>query len=159
MLNSRVQELVWVVLSCMVAAGFLYFSFKLLGVNFGLFNGIGTFNINFVIAVFFVTFVAGIIVAVIYGLGAKIIAHFPPLIVMIPQYMSLEWETTPPGYTILPFGYWILMLILAAEFCALGGFAGESLVKKIYGRRPRHKVHVRFKSSIKDRMNSKQDNN
>lgn len=151
---SQLQEFLWFIFSTIAGASVIYIGFRLLDVQYGLFFGIGTFSPNFVIGLFFVTFIAGIVVAMVYGLGAKIVAHFPPLVVMIPQYFLLDPNFLPDNYTILPLGYWVLMLILAAEFCALGGFAGEALIKKTYGRRPKHLLHKRYKTSLKERVSS-----
>ena len=152
MKQAQIQEIIWIFVSCLGGASVIYLGQNALGVNYGLFNGIGTFSVNFSIGLFVVPFIAGIVVAVIYGLGAKIIAHFPPMLVLIPSYFSLDPVIVGPHYSILPLGYWVLILILAVEFCALGGFAGEALIKKTYGRRPRHLIHTRYKTSLKERV-------
>ena len=50
-------------------------------------------------------------------------------------------EGLPDGVTLLPFGYWVLVLIVAIEAAAIGGVFGEILMKKTYGRRPQHLLY------------------
>mgnify|MGYP000278900081 CR=1 FL=1 len=119
---------------------------KLLGINLALFYGIGTFSPIWVLDLFFVPFIAGIVVSLIYGLGGKILAHASPLIVHIVSYVQLNnGGVLPDGASILPMGYWILVIIVAIEFSAFGGFIGEIIVKRTYGRtRDKSKLHKKY---------------
>ncbi|MDH5300290.1 MAG: hypothetical protein OEW58_02880 [Gammaproteobacteria bacterium] len=123
-----------------------------LNVSMDVFYGIATFNPLWMINLFFVTFIAGIVVSLVYGLGGKMLAHFAPLPVYFYNYASVDKYSLPEGVTLLPFFYWILIVILAVEFCGLGGFLGEVIIKKTYGRRPKHLIHRRYQLSIKQRL-------
>lgn len=119
----------------------------LLGVNLEVYYGYSTYSVAWVLAVFFVPFVAGIVVSMIYGLGGKILAHFSPLIVRAYNYYDLHGVPLEAG-SLLPLGYWIFMVILCVEFATIGGVIGEVLVKRTYGRTDRknlHKLHRKYK--------------
>ncbi len=120
----------------------------LLGVKLELFNGIGTFSPIWVVDLFVVPIIAGIVVSMIYGLGGKILAHASPLIVRVVSYVQLNGvDTLPDGATILPLGFWALVIIVAIEFSALGGFVGEIIVKRTYGRTSdKTKLHKKYQS-------------
>lgn len=152
LIKNRLKELLWAVLAVFAGAIVVEVGLRLLNVRLDVFFGIQTFNPIWVTAVFLLPFVAGIVVAIVYGLGGKILAHLSPLLVIVPQYFLLDTATLPEGVTQLPVGYWLLVLIVAVEFSALGGIVGEVLIKKTYGRRPQHLVHKRYQITIKEKL-------
>ena len=72
-----------------------------------------------VTALFFVPFVAGIVVSLIYGLGGKILAHFSPLIVLVASYYELHQDPLVADGVLLPIGYWLFIVIVAVEFASV----------------------------------------
>ena len=119
-----------------------YLGDRLLGVRLELFWGVGTFSPLWVLDLFLVPFVAGIVVALIYGLGGKLLCYFAPVITRsISYFQMLHYEGLPEGVTLLPVWYWLLVLIVAIESAAFGGVLGEILIKKTYGRRPRYLLY------------------
>lgn len=116
---------------------------RLLGVDVELWWGLGTFGLVWMLDMFVVPMLAGIVVALIFGLGGKWLCYFPPLIVRIINYAYLfSADTLPEGAQMLTFPLWILIVILAVESAAFGGVFGEIVVKRTYGRTPRH-LHYR----------------
>jgi hypothetical protein len=112
------------------------------GLRLELFWGVATFNPVWILDLFLVPFIAGIVVSLVYGLGGKVLCYFVPIIVRIVSYIEMmNYKGLPDGVTLLPFWYWILVLIVAIEAAAFGGAFGEIIVKKTYGRRPRHMVY------------------
>lgn len=127
-----------------VVAGCLvnYLGDRFLGVDVELWWGLGTFDIYWMLDMFLVPLIAGIVVAVIFGLGGKWLCYFPPLIVRIINYIHLySADTLPQGAQMLTFPLWILIVILVIEAAAFGGVIGEILVKRTYGRIPRHLLY------------------
>jgi hypothetical protein len=115
---------------------------RLLGVHPELWWGLGTFNLAWMLDIFLVPLIAGVVVAVIFGLGGKWLCYFPPLIVRIINYFSLYFaDALPPGAQMLTFPLWILIVILVVEAAAFGGVIGEILIKRTYGRIPRHLLY------------------
>lgn len=130
--------------SLAIGAGVLvnYVGDKLLGIRLELFWGVGTFSPIWVLDLFLVPFIAGAAVSLVYGLGGKLLCYFVPIIVRGISYIQMmNYEGLPEGVTLLPFWYWILVLIVAIEAAAFGGAFGEIMVKKTYGRRPKHLLH------------------
>ncbi len=130
--------------SLAIGAGVLvnYAGDKLLGIRLELFWGVGTFSPIWVLDLFLVPFIAGAAVSLVYGLGGKLLCYFVPIIVRGISYIQMmNYEGLPEGVTLLPFWYWILVLIVAIEAAAFGGAFGEIMVKKTYGRRPKHLLH------------------
>ncbi len=110
---------------------------RLLGVSVELWWGVDTFSAAWILDVFLVPFIAGIVVAVIFGLGGKWLCYFPPAIVRIISYVNFAGpEPIPQGAYLLSVQFWILIVILVVEAAAFGGAAGEILVKRTYGRHP-----------------------
>lgn len=145
--KSRLQDFGMMLVAVMAGAGIIHFGDRLLDVRLELFWGVSTFTPAWVLDLFFVPFVAGMAVSFIYGLGGKIIAHFCPLIVRIPDYYelsSMPASALPENALLLPMGYWILIVIMSVEFAAFGGVVGEILIKKVYGRSPRHLLHKKY---------------
>ena len=148
-MNKRVLTIIMGIVA--IAAGVLvnYLGDRLInyiapppGVRLELFWGVATFSPYWVLALFVPPLIAGFVVSMIYGLGGKLICYFVPIIVRgYSYYQMMEHDGLPEGVTLLPFGYWILILIVAIEAAAFGGVFGEILIKKTYGRRPQHLLY------------------
>lgn len=108
---------------------------RLLGVKMELFWGLSTFSFAWALDVFFVPFLVGLVVARIFGMGAKWLSYFPPLIVRSLSYAEILYVSgTPHGSTLNPLGWWGLFVILAMESAGIGGIVGEVMIKNVYGR-------------------------
>lgn len=134
----------------------VYFGDKLLGVTLEFYFGVATFSPVWVLDLFFVPFVAGIVVSLIYGFGGKILAHLSPLIVRVWSFYEYNYVSTPPeGMFLLPMSYWLLVLVLSVEFAAIGGVIGEILVKKTYGRtKDKSLLHKKYNKDIEKSLAS-----
>jgi hypothetical protein len=119
-----------------------YLGDRLLGVRIELFWGLDTFSFLWFLDVFILPFVVGTAVGMVYGLGGKILCYFPPLLVRIYSYFEVLHITgVPEGASLLPLGWWGFFVILCIEASAVGGVVGELLIKRTYGRLPRHLVY------------------
>lgn len=108
---------------------------RLLGVKIELFSGLSTFSFAWMLDVFFVPFLVGLVVAWIFGMGGKWLCYLPPLIVRSLSYAEILYVSgTPHGSSLNPMGWWGLYVILAMESAGIGGILGEVMVKKVYGR-------------------------
>lgn len=148
-MNQRVMAILMGTLA--IGAGVLvnYLGDRLLNVRLELFWGVYTFSPTWVVDLFLVPFVAGIVVALIYGLGGKLLCYFAPLLTRSISYIQMmSIEKLPDGVTVLPFWYWILVLIVAIEAAAFGGVFGEIVIKKTYGRRPHHLLYKKSSSGV-----------
>jgi len=115
-----------------------HFGDRLLGVKIELFSGLSTFSFAWLLDVFFVPFVVGLVVSKIYGMGGKWLCYFPPLIVRSLSYAEILYVSgTPHGSNLNPMGWWGLYVILAMESAGIGGIVGEVIIKNIYGRSPK----------------------
>ncbi len=115
-----------------------HFGDRLLGVKIELFSGLSTFSFAWILDVFFVPFLVGLVVAWIFGWGAKWLCYFPPLIVRCLSYAEILYVSgTPHGSTLNPLGWWGFYVILAMESAGIGGIIGEVMIKKVYGRSPK----------------------
>ncbi|MFA6920610.1 MAG: hypothetical protein WC216_02105 [Gallionella sp.] len=111
---------------------------RLLGVQIELFSGLSTFSFAWAVDLFFVPFLSGLLVARIFGRGAKWLCYFPPLLVRMLSYINILYITGIPHGSILnPLGWWGLYVILAMEAAAMGGILGEVMIKHVYGRSPK----------------------
>lgn len=111
---------------------------RLLGVRLELFSGLSTFSLAWVLDLFFVPFLVGLLVARIFGSGSRWLCYFPPLIVRCISYANFLYISGIPHGTILnPMGWWGLYVILAMEASAMGGILGEVMIKHVYGRSPK----------------------
>ncbi len=140
------KHAMWGLFAVLVGAGVNLAGDRLMGVSLELFYGVQTFSPMWVVTLFFVPFVAGMVVSLIFGLGGKILAYFSPIIVRVYEY-NLIYDhrlDLPDGVTLLPIGYWILVVILAVEAAAIGGVIGEIINKKVYGRSAKSKFHKRY---------------
>jgi|WetSurMetagenome_2_1015567.scaffolds.fasta_scaffold336616_2 hypothetical protein len=108
---------------------------RLLGVKIELFSGLSTFSFAWMLDVFFVPFLVGLVVAWIFGMGGKWLCYFPPLIVRSLSYAEILYVSgTPHGSSLNPIGWWGLYVILAMESAGIGGIVGEVMIKNVYGR-------------------------
>ncbi len=108
---------------------------RLLGVKIELFYGLSTFSFAWMLDVFFLPFLVGLLVAWIFGRGAKWLSYFPPLIVRCASYAQIAYITGyPHGSNLNPLGWWGFYVILAMEASGIGGILGEVLIKNVYGR-------------------------
>ena len=108
---------------------------RLLGVKIELFSGLSTFSFAWILDVFFVPFLVGLVVAWIFGMGGKWLCYFPPLFVRCLSYAEILYVSgTPHGSTLNPMGWWGFYVILAMESAGVGGIVGEVMIKNVYGR-------------------------
>lgn len=113
----------------MVVGGLVYQGLmSATGVHIEWFSGMKTFNGMWLIAMSLVPVAAGVVIGVIYGFGGKYLAHFPPALVMLWTYQHTYY--VPADTHLLPWGMWVMFLILQMEFCAIGGFIGELIIRK-----------------------------
>lgn len=111
---------------------------RLLGVQIELFSGLSTFSLAWVVDLFFVPFLVGLLVARIFGSGSRWLCYFPPLIVRCLSYANILYVAgIPQGSILNPMGWWGLYVILAMESSAFGGIIGEVMIKHVYGRSPK----------------------
>lgn len=131
-MNRRFFSAVGVV---MVASGLNYFGDRLLGVKLELFSGISTFSFAWVLDLFLLPFLIGMLVSWLYGNGGRWLSYLPPLIVRSLSYAQILYFTGKPhGSSLIPLGWWGLFVILAVESCSFGGIIGEVVIRKTYGR-------------------------
>jgi hypothetical protein len=140
------KDIAWGIFAVLVGAAVVYAGDHIMGISLEIFYGVQTFNPLWIVTLFFVPFVAGMVVSLIFGLGGKILAYFSPIIVRAYEYNVIYDDrfNLPDGVTLLPLGYWILVVILAVEAAAIGGVIGEIVNKKVYGRSAKSKFHKRF---------------
>ena len=119
----------------MIGMSLNHFGDRLLGVKIELFSGLSTFSFAWILDVFFVPFLVGMIVSWIFGMGGKWLCYFPPLIVRSLSYAEILYVSgTPHGSNLNPMGWWGLYVILAMESAGIGGIIGEVMIKNVYGR-------------------------
>ena len=133
----------WAVIATAVGVAIILAGDMLLGAPLEVFKGMQTFNALWILNLIVVPLIAGFAVAFIYGLGAKIVAHFPALIAKSYVYFNLSPDMITDGQ-LIPVGFWVLICIVVVEACAAGGLLGEYLIKRTYGRRPKHMIHKRY---------------
>lgn len=100
----------------------------LLGAKIETFRGIATFNFIWMLDVFVLPFIVGIVVAKIYGRkGGKWLACLPPLFVrfLTYGYMALFVFDDGKGFFSHMTMYWGLCLILVVETANFGGILSE----------------------------------
>ena len=112
-----------------------HFGDRLLGVKIELYSGLSTFSFAWLLDVFFVPFLGGLVVSWIFGKGGKWLCYFPPLIVRSLSYAEILYLSgTPHGSNLNPLGWWGFYVILAMESAGIGGIIGEVMIKNVYGR-------------------------
>jgi hypothetical protein len=151
MLHHRVKALMWGTGSILTGAVIIFIGDSILGIRLELFKNVAeTFgDWRWLVDLTLVPIIAGFVVSSIYGLGGKILCMIAALLARIFSYWELSYITgVPDGYSLLPLGFWGFPVIVTMELAMAGGFLGEIMIKKIYGRRPKH---VRYLSKeIKD---------
>lgn len=136
--KRRITGVVAVIAGCLVN----FLGDRLLGVSPELWWGLTTFNLAWTLDIFVVPLIAGIVVAMIFGLGGKWLCYVPPVIVRTIGYLNfLYYDPIPAGAQLLTIPLWLLIVILVVEAAAFGGVIGEIIVKRTYGRFPRHMVY------------------
>ena len=121
----------------LLGSAFNHFGDRILGVQIEAFSGgIGYFSPFWVLDLFLVPFLCGVLVSLIYGFGGKWLSYIPSLIVRSGSYFAIAYHLTPmaPGSSLMPLGWWGFYLILAIEAAAIGGVIGEVVIKRTYGR-------------------------
>jgi hypothetical protein len=121
-----------------------YLGDRLLGVQIEIFSGLDTFSFAWIVDMFVVPFIVGLVVAIIFGLGGKWLCYFPPLIVRCINYALLYYGVVSPipaDGSLTPLGWWGLFVILVMEAAAFGGITGEVIMKGTYGRRQQQAVY------------------
>ncbi len=131
---KKLTKLLMVLAAILVGCVVNYIGDELLGVRIELFWGLETFNGIWFLQLFILPVIVGISVSLVYGLGGKWWAYFPPLIVRLIAYYETEYFIgVPDGAHLMPMGWWAFFVILAIECSAIGGVFGEIMVKRIYG--------------------------
>ena len=104
----------------------------LLGAHIEIFNGIATFNFSWILDIFILPFLVGMLVAKIYGRkGGKWLACLPPLFVRCITYTYMYLFVFNDGqdfYYHLNLHYWGPCVILVVEASNFGGIIQEVLV-------------------------------
>jgi len=137
-MRRKITGLVALIAGCLV----IIIGDRLLGVDAELWWGLSTFDYFWMIDIFVVPLIAGIVVAIIFGLGGKWLCYFPPIFVRGYSYISYVYFTPiPEGAKLLTLPLWILIVILVVEAAAFGGVFGEVLVKRTYGRIPKDQLY------------------
>lgn len=126
----------------LVGCALNHFGDRLLGVQIELFRGLDTFSFPWIVDMFALPFVVGLVVAAIFGMGGKWLCYFPPLIVRAINYFIIAHSAAvPEGASLLPLGWWGFFVILVMEAAAFGGIIGEVVMKGTYGRSAPEKVY------------------
>jgi hypothetical protein len=109
----------------------------ILGTRIEVFRGLNTFTPAWMLDVFLVNFIVGLVVARIFGKHAKWLAIVPPLLVRSLSYAYLYFVENRHGdfFLQLHLHYWGPTLILAVECANIGGILGEVLMG-VYSRKP-----------------------
>lgn len=129
------QRYVKAIAALLVGTSLNYLGDRVLGVKIELFSGLATFSFAWILDLFFVPFLVGLVVSWIFGAGGKWLSILPPLIVRCASYVQILYFTgTPHGSTLNPLGWWVLYVILAVESSNIGGILGEVMIKGVYGR-------------------------
>ena len=142
-LRYTMQDFMWAAFAVITGVVVIQTGDYLLGVKLEYYWGIPTFGFAWIADLIVVPIAAGITVSFIYGLGGKILAHFPPLLARLISYLAITdgFAPLPPDVNLLPLGFWGFIVIFAIEAGAAGGVIGEIIFKRIYGRTARHLIY------------------
>jgi len=112
-----------------------FFGDWLLGVRIEVFTGISTFTFAWMLDIFLVPFIVGLVVARMFGKGSKWLACLPPLFVRSLSYAYLYYSDPSGDFFLnMHLYYWGPCVILAVEAANIGGILGEVLMG-VYHRR------------------------
>jgi len=126
----------------LVVSLIIYGGDHLLGVQPELWWGLSTFSYAWMVDIFLLPLISGVAVAVIFGLGGKWLCYFPPIIVRGLTYLNyIYYAPLPDEAQLLTLPLWTLIVILVVEAAVFGGVFGEIIIKRTYGRLPRHLVY------------------
>lgn len=137
----KVERLIKGLTALAIGCAVNYFGDRLLGVRIELWYGLDTFSFAWVLDMFALPFVVGLVTAAIFGMGGKWLCYFPPLIVRAASYYLLSHPHDP---ALLIMGYWGFFVILTMEAAAFGGIMGEIVIKGTYGRSAPQTVHKKY---------------
>lgn len=129
----------------------------LLDARIEIFKGLATFNVSWILDVFLVPFMVGLLVARIFGKHAKWLACLPPLFVRCLSYLYLYYLSHSHDFFFnLHLHYWGLCVILAVESANIGGIIGEVLMhvyrRKGVVRYPRNDANFNEKLSSQEQF-------
>jgi len=129
----------------MIGSAVNYFGDRLTGFQIEVWTGLAYFSGAMLLDVFIVPFVAGIVVALVFGQGGKWLCYFAPLIVRVLAYARLAMAgDAPPGGTQMNMVLWAFFVILAVEAAAFGGILGEVYSVRAYRRSEEEKARERI---------------
>ncbi len=137
MRKSNSQRLYRGAAAILLGSAFNHFADRILGVTIEAFSGgIGYFSPLWVLDMFLVPFLTGVLVSLIYGFGGKWLSFIPAAIVRCLSYFGIANHLIPmaPGSSLMPLGWWGFYIILAMEAALGGGVIGEVMIKRTYGR-------------------------
>jgi hypothetical protein len=129
------QRFITGIAALLIGCALNHFGDRLLGVQIELFRGLDTFSFMWILDMFALPFVVGLVVAVIFGMGGKWLCYFPPLMVRSLNYYVISHSgISSPDASLMPLGWWGFFVILVMEAAAFGGIIGEVAMKGTYGR-------------------------
>src|ERR1039457_393300 len=99
-----------------LASVFNHFADRILGIKIEAFSGnvLQYFSPLWVLDMFLVPFLAGVLVSAIYGFGGKWLSYFPPLFLRGLRSIAIAHITgVPPGDVLIPLGWWGFFVIPA----------------------------------------------
>ncbi len=137
----RIKAIMWGTGSILTGAVVIFALDNLIGIRLELFKNVAaTFgDPRWFLDLTLVPIIGGFIVSAIYGLGGKVLCMIAALLARIFSYWEILHITgIPDGYALLPLGFWGFPVIVTMELAMAGGFLGEIMIKKVYGRRPKH---------------------
>lgn len=135
------ERLIKGMLAMLVGSAIVYYGDRLLGVQIELWYGLDTFNFWWMLDMFVLPFISGLVVSMIFGMGGKWLGYFPPLLVRLGNYYALMHSVLPPDTSLLRLGYWGFFVILTMEAAGIGGIFGEIMIKGTYGRSARSAIY------------------
>lgn len=139
----KAERLIKGTLALLIGCAIIHFGDRLLGVQIELWYGLDTFSFGWMLDMFVLPFIAGFVVAAIFGLGGKWLCYFPPLIVRLASYFALQHAVLPQDAILQVMGYWAFFVILNMIAAAFGGVTGEIMIRGTYGRSAPEKIYKR----------------
>ena len=148
-MKDKYLSYIWGSIAILAGTVIIYVGEHLMGIQLALFWGIQTFSPAWVFTLTVIPLIAGFVVSMIYGLGGKLLCYFPALFAQAYSYWELLYVSgVPEEARLLPLGFWGFVVIVVIECAAIGGVLGEVMVKKIYGRRPKHLLYKSVSAEV-----------